>query len=381
MVSSMNIGGVEKSLLSLLATLSTEKYDVTILMLEKKGGFLELVPEWVKIEEAEWFSEIGPILIQSPYITAREYINKKQYGQLMSFTISYFAAKYFGNRYIYYKNILRNIPKCKEKYDIAIAYAGPTEIIDAYITHKVDCEQKIGWIHFDVSKIQINRSLYIRLFKKFNPICVVSQEGRDKLIQVFPEIKDKVHIYKNIVSNKLIAQMAREKVELDEKFQGIKIVTVGRLSREKGQDLAIEVLERLKQEGYLVRWYCIGEGGSRAVYEKMIEEKGLQEEFILMGAKTNPYPYLAKADIYVQTSRHEGFCLTLAEAKCLNKPIVSTDFTGAKEQIQHGQTGFVAELSIESLYTYVKGLIDQEAERERLSTNLKKLHKGENHEN
>ena len=84
----------------------------------------------------------------------------------------------------------------------------------------------------------------------------------------------------------------------------------------------------------------------------------------------NPYPYISKADIYVQPSRHEGYCLSLAEAKCLCKPIITTNFTGAKEQIINGHNGYIVN-DEEDLYERIKFLIENPKERSILSEHLK----------
>lgn len=358
MVSSMNIGGVEKSLLSLLSIISKEDYEVTVLTLEKKGGFLDHIPNWVKIEEAKWFKDIKPIIMEDPHVILKNYMKKKKYVDGTLFLFSYFINKHFKNRYLYYKNILRSIPNKEENYDVAISYAGPTEIIDTYITHKVMAEKKIGWVHFDVSKHEINTKLYSKVFNKMDKIFVVSQEGKTKFDEKFPKLCSKSEVFKNIVSKELVRKMSCEKIDFNDNFDGIKIATVGRLSKEKGQDLGIKALAKLKKEGYKVRWYCIGEGNSRSEYESLIKEYELQEDFILLGAKTNPYPYMKMADIYVQTSRHEGYCLTLAEAKILNKLIITTDFTGAKEQIEGAGIGVIVEVDEEKIYSKIKDFIE-----------------------
>lgn len=372
MVSSMNIGGVEKSLLSLLSIIPREEYDVTILTLEKRGGFLNHIPSWVKVEEATWFKDIKPIIMEAPQVTFKNYIKKKKYIAGVLFTFSYFIDKHFKNRYIYYKNILRSIPIKEHEYDVAIAYAGPTEIIDSYITHKVKAKKKIGWVHFDVSRHEINTNLYLKLYSKMDKIFIVSKEGKFQFDKKFPVMSNKSEVFKNIVSKELIREMAREEINFNNNFKGIKIVTVGRLSREKGQDLGIKALAKLKKEGYKVKWYCVGEGNSRIVYESLIKEYDLQDDFILLGSKTNPYPYMKMADIYVQTSRHEGYCLTLAEAKVLNKIIITTNFTGANEQIENGITGVITKVNWESIYENIKYFIDNKLKREEISLNTSK---------
>jgi len=368
----MNIGGVEKSLLSLLSEMPKNTYDITLLLLEKKGAFLEQIPELVKVEEATWFKEIKPIIMQSPKQTIKNYIRNNKYFKVLSFIGCYIIDKCFDNRYLYYKNVFKSIPFNENEYDVAIAYQGPTDIIDYYITHKVRANKKISWVHFDISKHYINKKLYSKLYKKFNKIYAVSNEAKNKIDEIIPIAKNRTETLFNIVSSKIINNMKHENINFDENFEGINIATVGRLSHEKGQDLAIEVMYRLKQDGYLFKWYLVGDGVSRKKYEEMIHKYRLEKECILVGATVNPYPYIDKSDIYVQTSRHEGYCLTLTEARCLHKPIVSTNFLGAYEQITNNKDGYITGCNVDELYEKIKYLIDNKDIREKFIFNLSK---------
>jgi len=116
----------------------------------------------------------------------------------------------------------------------------------------------------------------------------------------------------------------------------------------------------------------MGEGVERNRLEKQVKQCNVYNNFILMGIKTNPYPYLRWCDIYVQPSRHEGYCITLAEARCLKKPIVTTDFAGAKEQINNNSTGFITEFDEEQIYIAVKILMDDQKIRQKFENNLTK---------
>ena len=370
MVSSMNIGGVEKSLLSLLSVMPKEKYDITVLTLEKKGGFLDYIPSYIKVEEAAWFKEIKPIIMESPQKTIKKYLKENKVFKILTFIYSYYKSKNTDNRYIYYKNILKSIPENEDEYDVAIAYAGPTEIIDAYITHKVKAKKKIGWVHFDISKHKINEKLYENLYKKFDNIFTVSNEANKKLNEIIPSTVNKSEVLLNIISKELINEMSKEDINFYNEFDGVKIVTVGRLSKEKGQDLAIKALANLKKDGYKVRWYCVGEGNSREEYESLIKDNKLEEDFILLGATPNPYPYIKNSDIYVQTSRHEGYCLTLAEAKCLCKPIVTTNFNGAYEQLDNNINGIIVEYNEYEIYNAVKKILSNNNLKNKLIKNL-----------
>ena len=371
MISSMNIGGVEKSLLSLLSAIPKDKYEITILTLDKKGGFLEYIPNNVKLIEAEWFKYIKPLIMDSPQNIIKRYIKNYEFLKIPSFIYSYFKSKKTNDRYIYYKHVLKSIPECKEKYDAAIAYAGPTEIIDAYISRKVKAEKKIAWVHFDISKHKINKKLYNNLYERFDKIFAVSNECKKKLDEIIPAVRNKSEVLLNIVSEDLINEMSESNIDFDDNYKGIKIITVGRLSKEKGQDLAIKTLAKLKKDRYDVKWYCIGEGNSRQEFEQLIKEYKLEENFLLLGATSNPYPYIKNADIYVQTSRHEGYCLTLAEAKALNKPIVTTDFIGAYEQIKNNENGIIVSCNENDLADAIRKLIDEKEICSKFSNKLR----------
>lgn len=372
MISSMNIGGVEKSLLSLLSAIPKDKYEITILTLDKKGGFLEYIPNNVKLIEAEWFKYIKPIIMDTPQNIIKRYIKNYEFIKIPSFIYSYFKSKKINDRYIYYKHVLKSIPECKEKYDVAIAYAGPTEIIDAYISHKIKAEKKIAWVHFDISKHKINKKLYNNLYERFDKIFAVSNECKKKLDEIIPAVRNKSEVLFNIVSEDLINEMSESYVDFDDNYKGIKIITVGRLSKEKGQDLAIKALAKLKKDRYDVKWYCIGEGNSRREFEQLIKEYNLENNFLLLGSTSNPYPYIKNADIYVQTSRHEGYCLTLAEAKALNKPIVTTNFIGAYEQIENNENGIIVSCNEDDLAGAIRKLIDEKEICSKFSNKLRK---------
>ena len=371
MVSSMNIGGVEKSLLSLLSVIPQDKYDITILTLEKKGGFLEYIPQNVRLIEAEWFKEIKPIIMDAPQNTIKRYLKIGKIFKIPSFIYSYYKAKKTGNRYIYYKNVLKSIPMNEEYYDAAIAYAGPTEIIDAYIGYKVNAKKKIAWVHFDISKYEINKKLYENLYNRFDRILAVSNEANKKLNQIIPNTTNRSEVFTNIVLTEELASKAKEFKAFDEKFDGVKILTVGRLTKQKGQDLIPGILKELINNGYNIKWYCIGEGVLRSELEKVIKEYNLEKNLILLGKQLNPYPYFNECDLYVQPSRYEGFCITLTEAKVFKKPIVITDFVGS-EQISNNNTGIIVKCNKREIYNAIKSMIDDKYIMSYFEKNLEK---------
>ncbi|MGO1098604.1 glycosyltransferase [Priestia megaterium] len=372
MIINMNVGGTEKALLNMISEIPKDKYDITILMLEKYGGFLNSIPHEVHVKYLKGYEDIKDMLNSPPHITAINLFKKGNAIKALNISAVYLASKVTKNKSIFFKYILRKYPKLKSEYDIAVAYAGPMDFISYFVVNKIKAKKKIQWIHFDITKIGFDKHFASKLYKKFNRIFVVSNEGRNKLINVLPVLKERVEVFSNIISLKLIHDQAKENNGFNDSFDGIRILTVGRLTSEKGQDLAIRALARLKDDGYKVKWYCLGEGRARKTYEKLIEEYNLQGEFILLGTDSNPYPYIDQCNLYVQPSRHEGYCITLAEARCLEKPIITTDFTGAKEQIKNEETGLIVKVDEKEIYTAVKKLINNNHLCNEFSENLKK---------
>lgn len=370
MMINMNVGGMEKALLNMISAMPKNKYEITIYMLEEYGGFLESIPSGVGIEYFSDYENMKELLNEPPQFMALHLFKKRQIIKAVIILLLHIISKIVMDRSIYFKYLLRNYPKLNKEYDIAIAYAGPNDFISYFVINKIKAKQKMQWIHFDVTKIGFNRKFAAKIFNRFDKIFVVSKEAKNKLVNIIPSLNEKTSVFQNIVSPLMIFDQAKKGKGFCDNFDGLRILTVGRLSREKGQDLAIQALAKLKKDGFNVRWYCVGDGNSRGEYESLIEEYNLQNHFILMGADPNPYPYMDQCDIYVQPSRYEGYCITLMEARCLKKPIVTTDVTGAKEQIKDGESGLIVGINVDEIYHGIRKLISDRYFRERFSAKL-----------
>ena len=366
----MNIGGTEKALLTMLNEIDDSKYDITLLMLEEYGGFLNEIPSFVKVKYVDEYKSIKPFVNEPPKILIKRLIKNKAYLTGLSTLLNYSISKITKNISYYYKYILKNIKGIDEEYDLAVAYAGPMDFITYFVLNKIKAKKKVQWIHFDINKIGFNRKFAERNYKKFDKIFVVSEEGKEKLIDLIPALNNKVEAFFNIISCNLIENMSKNEKSFDDLFNGVRILTVGRLSKEKGQELTINVLARLKNEGYKVRWYCIGDGPEKDNYRNRIKGLDIENDYILLGSKLNPYPFMKDCDIYVQPSKHEGYCITLGEARCFDNPIVTTNFTGANEQIKNEVTGLVCDISEQGIYQAIKRLLDNKELYKDIRINL-----------
>jgi len=346
------------------------KWDITILMLEEYGGFLNKIPDWVSVKYVYEYKSLKSYFNESPLSVLKKNVTEHKYLESIIIAILYFITKITGNLSYYYRYIFKNIKALDKNYDIAVAYAGPMDFITYFVANKINSEKKVQWIHFDIEKIHFNKRLASKLYKSFDKIFVVSKDGLGKFIKSFPKVMDKTQVFYNILDHEKINRFADNGASFKDDFHGIRILTVGRLSKEKGQDLTIPVLARLKSEGYKVRWYCVGAGGAKSEYETMINKFKIEKDYVLLGSRLNPYPYMKDCDIYVQSSRHEGYCITLAEARCFNNPIITTNFTGATEQIINEENGIIVSEDADSIYLGVKKLLDNNDLYEAIRNNL-----------
>ena len=240
------------------------------------------------------------------------------------------------------------------------------------MAQKVKAKRKLAWVNIDYKVAGYNKNFDIKYYNKFDKVVAVSHSCKDVLIQEIPSLENKVEIVYDIISSKLIENMANEEGGFSDGFDGTKILTIGRLVHQKGYEMAIEAAYKLKQDGINFKWYAIGEGKLKEKLENMICSLGLEDNFIFLGTFQNPYTFLKQTDIYVQPSRYEGYGLVIAEARILHKPIVATDFTVVHNQIVDGKNGLISSMDSHSLYECLKRMIEDKNLQKHVCENLKK---------
>lgn len=369
---SLGIGGAEKSLVTLLSQLDYSKYDVDLFLFQQKGEFIELLPEKVNLIET---SKDFENFILNPKQSLRELIKRKKVKLILyklleigNIALNKFLLK---KEYIGWQFTKKSIDTFNKEYDVAIGFLEKKSIY--FIVDKIKAKKKIGWIHIDYEKIEHNHKLDNIYFEKLNNIVTVSEHCKEVLIKEFPKYKGKIEYIQNIISPKLINSMANnviDDIKFSEKYTII--CTVCRLTIQKGIDIAIECCEKLIKRGLIFKWIVIGDGSERENLQRLINEKGLQDIFILMGSRSNPYPYINICDLYVQPSRWEGFGITVAESKVLNKPIVVSDIPEFIEQIEDDKTGLIY-INIDEMVIKIESLLTKNEKRHLLTDNLKKI--------
>lgn len=212
------------------------------------------------------------------------------------------------------------------------------------------------------------------MWNKLDHIVAVSDECSQTFLKEYPDFKEKTLVIENILSPTFIKEQASLEVPIEIKKSPTKtiLVTVGRLSHAKGLDQAIRACKKLVDEGYDIAWYVVGYGPLEDTLKKLIDLLALQDRFILLGKKVNPYPYIKACDIYVQPSRYEGKAVTIREAQILGKPVVITNFPTAKSQACDEFDALITPLSIDGIVTGIQRLIEDRQLKESLISNISK---------
>lgn len=368
-INSLGCGGAEKSLLSLLSLLDYDKYNVTLQMFRRGGMFEELLPPEVHVRKE---------------LDYTAFCSQSMAKQMLSFDLRRIAARVRTSLFLrsnakkgsplhdaqaYWKYSAAAYDPLPERYDVAIAWGQGTPT--HFVAEKVQAQKKFAWVNADYENVGHNKDFDCKYYAAFTGIICVSDKLCLTLQKVFPEYAAKMTTIYDINNPATIFTMADRPCSLANEGN-LTLVTVGRLVPQKGYDIAAKAAWLLKERNVKFHWYVVGSGDSAPI-EKDIAQYGISDCFTLLGAKANPYPYMKAADIYVQTSKFEGYCLTLAEARMLNTPCVTTNFDVVYAQMIDGDNGLVVEMNAEAvadgiirlatdqeLYQHIKGYQIQE---------------------
>jgi glycosyltransferase involved in cell wall biosynthesis len=367
-IPNLNIGGAEKSLVNLLNEIDYKNYEVDLLLIRAgEGLLLKQIPSQVKLLKLEKKYQVFERTTKFPesYFLLRGRLDLVVARILCRITLA--SVKNIGKAEQYAWKFTRLFhSKLKSEYDVAIAFLEKSSFY--YISEFVSAKRKVGFIHSDYAKLNLDTAFDLHYFKKMNGIASVSSECVASLKTCFPTLKDKLHLIPNIVPTALIHELAKEPIKLI--LGKPLLVSVGRLYEIKGFDMAIEAAALLVKNNADFVWYIIGDGPEKQKLEQQITQHKLKDKVILLGMKENPYPYILKADIVLQTSRYEGKSLVLDEAKLMYKPIIATNFSTVSDQIENGRTGIIVEMNPESIAKGIENLLQNQELRNTLSKNL-----------
>ena len=371
-IDSLGVGGAEKSLVTLLNLLDYSLYEVDLQLFAYGGTFEQFLPKDVKLLPAlDYTSFLGlplwkQILYPGMFCVRLLYSIKIRKPELL----------HADKACLYWKTIGSCIKQVGKSYDVAIAYAQGVPTF--YIIDKIKAKKKLAWVNVDY-KLQGETREYQRAFYKLvDTIVPVSDSAYNVFATlVYPEFREKMKIMWDINDGRMIQCMSELPSDKPIEKDAPVIMTVGRLNKpQKGYDLALEAAKILRDRGVKFRWYAIGDGPYRGEMERYVADNQLQDYFILLGFTANPYTYMRQCDIYVQTSRHEGFGLTIAEARILNRPVVCTNFEACTMQMIDGKNGLITSFDPNEIADAIERLMNDKQLYKDIQNYLKTEKKG-----
>ena len=324
---SLDIGGIEKALVTLLNRLQEKEYEITLVLEKKEGIFLEQLSH--KIQVIEFTPN------NAKNILKRKFLN---FMKQIKFVLKYKNRFDFSASFATYSNSSSFVARTASNNSVLWGHA------DYLALYKNDIEEMKKF--FEGKK-----------YNKFKNIVFVSKEGKDSFISVFPEMEEKTKVCNNLINNKKIEQLANEEIGLN-KQKITTFLNVGRHDeRQKKLTRIIEAATRLKQENYKFKILLVGDGQDTEKYKKMVKENTLEDYIIFLGRQQNPYPYFKISDCVLLTSDYEGYPVVFLESMILNKPIITTKVSDFEEI--EGKYGYTTTKEIDDIYEKMKLFIEK----------------------
>lgn len=318
----LNIGGIETALMNMLKNFDYSKYDITILLEKKDGLFLNDVPQNIKI--------INYNLCDSKNIIYRKIKNRL-------------------------KLIFYSIVKFK-KYDYGICYASHRKVGNRLIPFI--SKNNIIWIHGNYYSDSESFERFMKNFNilKYENIVFVSQALKDKFEKHFKSNNQKLHVINNIVDYSKMIELSNEEKIVKNKLT---LLNVGRhTEEEKNLSMLFKVIKKLVDESFDFELLLIGDGIDHNYYKELVKTLNLENIVKFLGRKKNPFVYYKIADAVLLTSKQEGNPVVFLESKVFNVPIISTDVSDAKIDIDK-KYGLVSENDFDSYYETLKCFLEK----------------------
>lgn len=370
-INTMGRAGAEMALIEMLSQIEPEEYEVSLFILSGQGELVHDLPAHVRLMN-EYVDDTSVLSKEGTNRLIRNLIRNSLRSGALFYRIPYLvknACIMLAKGTLSLNKLTRRLladsaRRFPEEYDLAVAYleGGASFYVDAYVKAK----KKAAFIHVDYNQAGYNRSLDAQIYPHFDRIFTVSEEVRQSFLTAYPECASKTENFHNMLNAERIREKSKLPGGFSDEYDGFRILTVGRLYAQKAFEISIEAMKLLKEAGIDARWYVLGEGEERQHLEQLIRQYHLEADFLLLGAKDNPYPYFVQTDIYVHASRFEGKSIAIQEAQILGCPMIVSDCSGNREQVENEADGLICELSAESIKEAILRLYGDRSLRERL---------------
>lgn len=382
-VNTMGQAGAETALIGLLKEFDHRKYHIYLYVLMEQGELIDSIPSYVTLLNRD-YSNCSVLSGKGRWKMAERVVKcffkngglLEKMQDMAKIFLSMCGMGNFQVSKLLWRMISDGADRFDLYFDLAVAWLEGSSAY--YVADHVKARTKAAFIHTDYKRAGYTREMDRGCWGSFQQIFTVSWDARKHFLEIYPEYEDKVSISCNTVDREAIYRKSREPGGFTDHFEGIRLLTVGRLTYEKGHDIAIDALKILKDSGYPIRWYVLGEGNKRSALKKKIAALKLDKDFILLGAVKNPYPYYVQADIYVHASRYEGSNIAAMEAQLLGCAVIASDCSGNRERVIHMEDGILCELEPQAIADSIAELLKNREKRERLGRRaaMKELPRG-----
>ena len=360
----MVLGGAERALINMLKFFDYDHYQVTLWICGEEPGNTDYIHKGVRIRHIQ--SEFGfESVADAADRTEKTISPNEKIQKIKARALAKVNKSDDAKNMHYFSQSLSKLTS--EQYDCVIAYRGWDASILRVAFHRLNARKYIIWMHNDTFDTSFPFPDY---YQKAERIFCVSKTIKQHMLEKYPRLDaKKLDVFYKIIDEGDIKTKAEQPCDIV--IQHPALLSVGRLSWEKGFEMIPEIAFLLRQRGYNFHWYIIGEGYKRRDIEPKIKEYGVEDRVSLLGAKDNPYPYFKNCDIFVQTSITEGYCITTAEAKVFCKPVVTTNLPVMHEQFIDHENGIIAnEITAASLADGIKELFTNQKLKNRIESQL-----------
>lgn len=382
-INTMGRAGAEMALLELLRRLKKEELEVSLFVLTGQGEMIKELPEGVRLlnktyDECSVHTKEGKQHLIKTVLGAM--LRRGTVFRLAPYLISQLATMLKRGKLLPDKLLWRVLSdgaeRFEETYDLAVAYieGGSTY----YVMDHVKAKKKAMFFHVDYGRAGYTRSLDKECYLHFDRVFTVSDEVKTAFLEAYPECGEKTEVFHNLINRERILQRAELAGGFTDEYDGCRILTVGRLTEQKDFAQSIRAMKLLKDQGIKARWYILGEGEQRSELEQLIKELSLEHDFFLPGATENPYCYMKQADIYVHATRFEGKSIAIQEAQVLGMPVLVSDCSGNREQVEHGIDGLLCDMTPEAICAGVLELLSEKEKSRKYGEMAAKRHMTEN---
>ncbi|MBQ8784291.1 MAG: glycosyltransferase [Clostridia bacterium] len=345
---SMELGGAERALLGLLNNIDYSRFSVDLFLERHTGELFGFIPQNVNLlpenpAYACMAVPVAQVIKKLKFgVAFGRYLGKKKADEF----IAQNGVKDGADVLINYsqKYTVKFMPMIsKTEYDLVISFLTP----HYFAANKANGKVKIAWIHTDYSAVEIDKKSELEMWSAYDRIISISKEVTNSFLKALPETQDKITVIPNMHPADFIRSKADELVpESEMPCDGaINLLSIGRFCTAKNFDnLPFICKELIETHGLNVKWYIIGYGTDTELIKANIRKAAMENNVIILGKKENPYPYIKRCDFYIQPSRYEGNAVTVNEALILKRPVVITDYSTARSQINHGVDGIIVPL-------------------------------------